>query len=432
MDICYELAIRNAIRRHHQAAKGTIAGLQDGRFTVSAVNTGTTSAKATLKQRIKLFSRALRRRIRNYLTKELSSRLENLHGKIDRLLTTQSQMNELHSKVDNLITAQSRLEELHGKVDTLITTQSESEELRSKVDSLFASAARVEDLRRQFDQLQLRVDQLVSRMVIDMDTATVMVRTPYGYLFAPKSDSQLLALLAESGHVGVEPGTCRLLLRLIEPGMTVVDAGANVGILTLPIARAVGKTGRVLAFEPTPSICSLLRRTILLNDSSDRVTVYEIALGRISGRATLHLSSVAGHNSLYAFDSDYAFATPEQVIEVELRRLDDVVPAGTRIHVIKLDVEGSELDVLFGMERVLAENPELAIVAEFGPSHLKRTGQSAEDWTGAFAERGFDLFTIDESNASVSPCDAAQLMNIYSTNILALRRASVLSGKLGL
>jgi FkbM family methyltransferase len=336
---------------------------------------------------MKQFGGPVGRRIRTYLTREIS-------GRIDELSKT---LNGWHDSVLN------HLEGLHGKLD---------------------------DLRGRVDQLQLRADQLVSRMVIDIDTATVMLRTPFGYLFAPKSDPQLIALLAESGLSGVEPGTRQLLLRLIEPGMTVIDAGANVGALTLPIARAVSETGHVLAFEPTPSVCALLRRSLLLNGLSDRVAIHEMALGRTNGRVPLHLSEVTGHNSLYVFDPDYAFASHARVIDVEMRRLDDVVLPGTRIHIVKLDVEGAELDVLSGMERVLAENPDLAIVAEFGPSHLKRTRQSSDRWIGSFRERGFGLFVIDERNGDVSACDDARLAGVYSVNILAIRRGGAFSAKL--
>jgi FkbM family methyltransferase len=84
-----------------------------------------------------------------------------------------------------------------------------------------------------------------------------------------------------------EPATHALCERLLSPGAVVFDIGANVGAQTLPLARAVGNTGGVYAFEPTAFAVEKLRADIALNPSlHSRVIVAQTMLGA-SGDATM-------------------------------------------------------------------------------------------------------------------------------------------------
>jgi hypothetical protein len=131
---------------------------------------------------------------------------------------------------------------------------------------------------------------------------------------------------------------------------------------------------------------------------------------------------VIGHSSLIRGDALSAATATE--IEVEVSPLDDLVEQRERVDVVKIDVEGAELAVLEGMTRVIAENPELAIIAEFGPSHLKATHIAPEQWFSAFRDRGFDAAVIDELSAECRPIDLGKLVDVESVNILFGRRDS--------
>ena len=89
-----------------------------------------------------------------------------------------------------------------------------------------------------------------------------------------------------------------------------------------------------------------------------------------------------------------------------------------RVDVIKIDVEGAELEVLEGMTRVIAENPELSIIAEFGPSHLRTADVEPEEWLLAFLKRGFDAFVIDELSGECRVAEISKLKEVESVNIL--------------
>ena len=111
-------------------------------------------------------------------------------------------------------------------------------------------------------------------------------------------------------------------------------------------------------------------------------------------------------------------------IEVDVIPLDEVVPAGERVDVVKIDVEGAELAVLQGMTRIINEHRDLVIIAEFGSSHLKAAGITSVQWFTAFYEFGFESFAIDELTSECRAVRPPDVETTQSINILFARQAS--------
>lgn len=262
----------------------------------------------------------------------------------------------------------------------------------------------------RFDELEIK-----QRPLIAYDDESMAIRMRDGYVLAPRALPTFVTMLANATSKGLEPGTGDVLRRLVQPGMTVADVGANIGLLTLLMASATGPNGKVIAFEPEAIPRSNLEKMKYLNGLS-WVEVRDQAVGEKAGRLTFHVSDIIGHSSLYALPE----AEEARTVEVEVVRLDDVAPA-KRIDVVKIDVEGAELDVLAGMQGVIAKNPDLAIVAEFGPEHLKRVGQTPAQWFKAFADAGFKGYIIDEATSACAPTNAKAAAKVVSANIAFVR-----------
>jgi FkbM family methyltransferase len=129
------------------------------------------------------------------------------------------------------------------------------------------------------------------------------------------------------------------------------DVGANVGFFSLIAARKVGPRGRVYAFEPVPGNASAIARGARINDLRN-ITVFAEAVGAATGRAELLLAHHIGGAVLAS-----AGAPPDMSgrIQVDVVTLDDAI-VGRRLRppsLIKIDVEGAEIDVLRGMAETL-------------------------------------------------------------------------------
>jgi len=305
---------------------------------------------------------------------------------------------------------QDRMDTLGATVNALMaqTTalMAQNDALRDRVDALLAPSS---PLRQLLDRLDLKVG---AHITVDDQTHAVRVRD--GYVLVPSSDATLLIMLVDSPVGSLEPGTRHVLTRLLAPGMTFVDVGANIGLHTLMAARSVGPGGCVHAFEPTPLTFNLLRRTMALNSVSEIVLAHPIALGDATERRVLFQHRVCGHNSFYSQPEANEAAGS---LEVAVKTLDDVI--GQRsIDIVKIDVEGAELDVLSGMTATIAANPDLAIIAEFGASHLASRGISADAWLGAFYDLGYSARIIDEVSGDCRILSLPDLMTRHSANLL--------------
>jgi FkbM family methyltransferase len=242
----------------------------------------------------------------------------------------------------------------------------------------------------------------------------VLVRSPFGWLLLPSDDLALIQAMMEMGGL-LEPGTIAVMQALLEPGYFAVDVGAHLGTLSLAMARSVAPAGHVLAIEPTPRTAALLRRTCALAGLEHIVQVEGCAAGARDSTATLSTVATSGHNSLLPLER----ATSR--IEVEVRPLDSVLPSAMVPALVKIDAEGFELEVWRGMERLVRETPDLAVIVEFGPSHLQRSGVTIEAWFAALTAPGFTPWEIDEASGTIRPLRPSGLESIFSMNVLLLR-----------
>ena len=211
--------------------------------------------------------------------------------------------------------------------------------------------------------------------------------------------------LLESGR---EATFVTLLKSSIATGMTVVEAGAHMGYVTLQSARAVGLTGRVFAFEANPRAVPLIERNLADNDLDDRVTVIPLALADIPGRHAFYLSGGGDTSSLHRPEGE------SECIEVTVTTLDAWLDPDVRVDVVKLDIEGGEVAALRGMRETLERaGPRLTVFAECNPPMLERFGSSVEELVEILRGHGLDVCWIDEEQRSLRPLDEVDWSHGY-------------------
>jgi FkbM family methyltransferase len=169
-----------------------------------------------------------------------------------------------------------------------------------------------------------------------------------------------------------------LLTGALADGDVFVDVGANAGYFALPIAKIVGKMGRVHAFEPAIDVAEELRRAARAQGVEPWMTVHEFALG--SGDGSTHLRADPEHPEDSTKRSLFISNGPT-VAEVAVRSFDGLVTSGAvdlsiGLHAVKIDVEGAEMHVLEGMRRTLERERPRMIVVETIETHLRRAGST--------------------------------------------------------
>jgi len=149
-----------------------------------------------------------------------------------------------------------------------------------------------------------------------------------------------------------EPGVQHAFELLARPGMIAYDVGANLGFYCVILARLVGDTGRIIAFEPLPDNVRWIEHNANLN-GFEQVKVRCEALGRSDSQAEFIVSAKSVWGKLASAGAPPADALKR--INVTLRSLDALVNAGAIAppELMKIDVEGAEADVLSGAAETL-------------------------------------------------------------------------------
>lgn len=258
------------------------------------------------------------------------------------------------------------------------------------------------------------------RVIVNCGAGDVLMKTEAGYLLCPGSERSIIACLADTGDL--ERGTRLLIQRVLGEGDVFVDVGANLGIHTLAAAVAMHGRGKIIAFEPFETTRLLLEQTVRINGYAAITEIHQAAVSDHSGRQALYLGKSSGHHSLYALaDAD---ANAAAAVDVITLRLDDVIARDLPVTMIKIDAEGAELDVLSSAAATIRNNPEVALIVEFGLSHLQRNGQTGRGWLDAFEAFGLEYRAIDADTGGLDMRTLEQLEAVESVNLLFARPAA--------
>jgi FkbM family methyltransferase len=187
-----------------------------------------------------------------------------------------------------------------------------------------------------------------------------------------------------------EAETVAFVERWLRPGMTMVDAGAHVGQYAMVASRGVGPRGRVHAFEPHPALFAALRRN-LDRAGCANVVARPLALGSVEHERPFFL-----HAGNLGASSLRAVAERDRAVRVQVTTLDAHLAAhgGRRVDLLKIDVEGSERDLLAGAVGTLEASPDIVLVIEFLRPNARRFGYALEDLERDLRGRGFHLFAL--------------------------------------
>lgn len=209
-----------------------------------------------------------------------------------------------------------------------------------------------------------------------------------------------------------EPLETEIFRSLLGPGALVIDVGANFGHYALTAANAIGPKGLVIAFEPHPKPFALLatNRKLL---PEDNLLAVQAGLGSCDGTMEIHTDAAnPGGHSFYAWNLR---GTDGSSHRVPVHALDSFL--SERVHdravdVIKIDVQGFEMEVLRGAVRTI-ERDQPAVLCEVTPEALHHAGSGVEEILGFFRTRGYSAEVLLTDNGSVKLMDYPELVKFF-------------------
>lgn len=162
--------------------------------------------------------------------------------------------------------------------------------------------------------------------------------------------------ISSNDHLGVDVELDLLRLTAYDPLRSIFDVGGNFGQTALLFASAF-PAATIFTFEPVPESFRLLQKAV---DQNSRIKPFNVALGEAPGSTTMNLTQSAGTNTLRPI------ANVRDSITIPVDTIDSFVAANSvgTIDLLKIDVEGYELQVLRGAEEILKRGQVRYIFAE--------------------------------------------------------------------
>ena len=192
---------------------------------------------------------------------------------------------------------------------------------------------------------------------------------------------------------GGEPEVQTALQKYLRPGMIFYDIGANIGFFSLLAARIVGKGGRVVAFEADPEIAARLREHVTRNEFR-AISVEEKAVW--SEPSTVFFARTDPATSPDRGLGHIVATCASDTIQVDAVSLDKYVETVPAPDFLKCDVEGAEVKVFRGAQRLLTEKRP-GILCEMHSDENRRV------LLEEFARFGYTCKSIDEQHVLALP-----------------------------
>ncbi|WP_216905518.1 FkbM family methyltransferase [Synechococcus sp. CCY 0621] len=251
------------------------------------------------------------------------------------------------------------------------------------------------------------MDNLAATITVDLVDGTKVV--------VPDSLEHITAYVLQEQNDWFED-EIKFLRSLVKPGDVVVDIGANYGVYALSLARKVGPSGQVWAFEPATDTAKLLEESVTAN-GTDCLRVVQQALSDRQGTAWLQMPGQAELNSLVSRDSDGVTLAVGPGEAVTVTTLDSCIEefGWSIVDLLKIDAEGEEERILRGGARFFEDLSPLVMF------EVKAGMELHLDLVCRFQELGYQCFHLIPGLNALAPFDADKGVDGYLLNLFAAK-----------
>jgi len=228
-------------------------------------------------------------------------------------------------------------------------------------------------------------------------SGVILVDTPDGLplTITPNDYGQLMLF-----YFPYCPELRALLADVLQPGDVCMDLGANVGVLTVAMAQLVGERGKVIAVEPNPVVTRLLLNTVN-HCYLEQVCAVQAGIAGEVGTGRLVLPPGGFSQSVEVSETSDA---GDAVDLITIDALIEELTPGRAPDFIKVDIEGSEVELLESMEKLLAGGARPMLLVEFHPEKCLRRGSNAETIRKRLWEMDYSERRIERAGAEYRLC----------------------------
>jgi len=229
-----------------------------------------------------------------------------------------------------------------------------------------------------------------------MTSTVIETRSGLRMLVDPMSDPWVETSLYKHGTY--EEGTLDVLKQFLHEGDVFIDAGANIGVMSLTASLLVGSKGSVFAFEPAKETFEILKKNIGLNARMN-IRAFRVALGANIGEAMMYKpnrsqASMIKQSPEYKEDHVATVQTLDQCIAKE---------GLSKVRMVKIDVEGWELEVMQGAKKLLSAEDLPILIVEFVRHRSRQSGNTFDIYTHLLSLGSYRIFLLKEGKKVPSP-----------------------------
>ncbi|HLI74795.1 MAG TPA: FkbM family methyltransferase [Acidimicrobiales bacterium] len=298
----------------------------------------------------------------------------------------------------------------------------------SRAVSRFRSRLGLEDMERRLSSMGSQLDDLAVQLTriessptwpAYLGDHTAIFRTQWGGILLVDTRESVLAPALLLFGVW-EPSVTAWFQSALKEGQTFVDIGANIGYYSVLGGRLTGPSGRVVAIEAHPRMVALLRRNKVVNGLGN-MTIWEKAAWAGDTKLEFHVRSDFAANSSVGAMSRAALddlGDTEDVMEVDGIAVDELVADLDRVDLVKVDVEGAEVQVMKGLLRTFARNPGMTLMFEWSPGQLRMVGDDPDELLDILEGLGFRFRMLESPMETI---DRRQLLAVHHGNVVATR-----------
>jgi FkbM family methyltransferase len=215
--------------------------------------------------------------------------------------------------------------------------------------------------------------------------------TSFKIVLDPVKNSAVDEFIAEHGYWEKELSS--QMKKYLKKGDVFLDIGANIGYHSLFVASSLQGSGKVYSFEPLSRLCEQLKKSISLNEFSN-IEVCNFGLAETDSIHEIYLREEnIGGSSVLNFSTMESFKVEEKEM-ITLKNLDNFLGKEAVVNMIKIDVEGYELEALTGAHFILTKNKPI-IFMEFSPIFYSQDYEhKAKDLISYLEVMGYKFFDL--------------------------------------